>query len=160
VTHGLSKSQIQTKIKKVTSSIDWPARLLALRRKLKLDQDQMATELGVGREWVSRLERERGKFSTYVKEKIDRLENANSHQLGDMESRSSMNESQAVYGGGRIITPSEFQAGPANQPERQTIEALFTKYLDVAEQVPGGLGHAWVQVKLHLKIDDLEKLIE
>ncbi len=58
-----------------------------------------------------------------------------------------------------IISPSD-NASPLAAPDRAAIEALFTKYLDVAEQVPGGLGHAWVQVKLHLKIDDLEKLIE
>ena len=135
---------------------NWTERLSTLRSALKLDQTAMGKNLGVAREWVSRLENGKGEFSPTIKAVIARMED----DLRTHRSSRSVAGSQAVYGGGRIITPSEFQAGPANQPERQTIEALFTKYLDVAEQVPGGLGHAWVQVKLHLKIDDLEKLIE
>lgn len=62
-----------------------------------------------------------------------------------------------------VASPPRMQLNPAYAtppaaPTRAQIEARVRAFLDAAEQVPGGLGYAWVQVGLHLNPATLEAL--
>lgn len=168
VTRPQGKSQMRSNDKKVTSLNNWPARLLALRRKLKYDQEQMAGELGVGREWVSRLEREKGTFSSYVKEKIERLEHAASHHNIDPSSHVAVEEPSAHFGerlkskpplhnrdlqrtppstqtpaqSGRVISPndSHLPLVPPNPPSAQDVRAYVELLLAATDGDPKRVG--------------------
>ncbi len=56
-----------------------------------------------------------------------------------------------------LISTAPFHSAPA-APDRERIEEHVRQWLDRAEEVPGGLGYAWGQVRLHLRLDDLDKL--
>jgi transcriptional regulator with XRE-family HTH domain len=70
----------------------WAERLLALRKKLRWDQDEMGRFIGRGREWVSRLENGKGEFSDYVMLKVAELERMQSHH-GDVTYDQAMHSS-------------------------------------------------------------------
>ncbi len=57
----------------------------------------------------------------------------------------------------RVISADPSHPAPA-APDRERIEEHVRQWLDRAEEVPGGLGYAWGQVRLHLRREDLDHL--
>ncbi len=57
----------------MTSNATWAERIRTLRHRLKLDQDEMGVLLGVSREWVSKLEKEKEPPSERVQLKLEKL---------------------------------------------------------------------------------------
>lgn len=57
----------------MTSSLSWGERIRTLRKRLSLDQDQMGQELGLSREWVSKLETGKEEPSERVQLKVEKI---------------------------------------------------------------------------------------
>lgn len=78
---------------------------MTLRRRLDIDQKQMGDLLGVSREWVSRLERDRGEFSEIIRLKIEELEKGKSSHKRDGDSHAgTASEDHARHGTSETIT--------------------------------------------------------
>ena len=48
----------------------------------------------------------------------------------------------------------------AREPTRAQIAAYVERYLDQAQRTPGGLGHAWFQIRKHLDLAELKRMEE
>lgn len=122
--------------------------LLLLRKRLRLDQEEMGRLLGVTRSFVSRMERDRFEISAATAERMEEIAAKNGINLMSLLAVNAMapaalEEGQAPY--------SAAPAAPAaGTPTRAAIEARVRAFLDAAERVPGGLGYASIQVQLHL----------
>ncbi|HEY0966950.1 MAG TPA: hypothetical protein VGD88_06145 [Opitutaceae bacterium] len=129
------------------------------------DGTQAAAQLGVTKEWVSKLRSGKGTFSETMKCRIRDLERLNSVQSAKVE------ESQADYGmpSGRVEDPSPDRqkmrinpsfALPPPAPTRAEIEKYLAAYLDLAEQLPGGIPGAFFEVTEALPIERLRRRLE
>lgn len=47
--------------------------------------------------------------------------------------------------------------GPASAPTRADVEAYLKTYLDLAERIPGAVGHAYIEITAALPLDKLRR---
>lgn len=58
----------------------------------------------------------------------------------------------------RMIQPQFAAAHP--EPTRRMILEYLERYLAAAERIPGGLGHTWIELRKHFRIEELKNLEE
>lgn len=117
------------------------------------DMSRVASRMGISRQTLYKALNGEPSLKTLKKLTDVELSLESGKSDGDMV----MEEGQQAYGArGR----SRFLAAQrqAIQPTRAQIEARFAAYLDAAERVPGGLGHAWALACIHFNPTALEAL--
>lgn len=163
--------------------MDLVERLIAVQSLLGLKGYEIAEELRITPEWYSKVKGRREDPSDVLELRLGELlrrrgldadsffedatsgaVNEDAPKIGERTQRKlPLQEVKHVRDSTnrRLIAPGDSHAPSyPTTPTRAEIEQRLARYLDVAERVPGGLGHAWVQVKLHLKTEDLEQLME
>lgn len=125
--------------------------LLLLRKRLRLDQEEMGRLLGVTRSFVSRMERDRFEISPATAERMEELALRHGINLTSLLGPSGTEVPEALE---EEAAPFD-TAGGDPFLSREQIEARLKEYLDLAEKVPGGLGYAWGQVCIHLSKEPL-----
>jgi DNA-binding XRE family transcriptional regulator len=140
------------------------AELRRLRESMGLDQVQMGRLIGVGREWVSKLENDKQEFSEFVRLKLTSIMASGptvaialAEDPAPFNSGKSLLVSTALRGG---VSRSERMqvnpafATPAAMPTRHDCEAHIAAYLDAAAHVPGGYAIALHKIKRALPLDE------
>jgi len=141
-----------------------PERLFQLRRQMNLDQHEMGNLLGVSREWVSKLENGKGKFSRAV------LAGMELHERERKSVAHSVAEPPAPYIKSRSQTPGTRTGAPirlspmvdprhASKPSpigRSEVESYLALLLDAAtdDGEPENFSYILRMLKKHLPLDE------
>ncbi|MEM0967696.1 MAG: helix-turn-helix transcriptional regulator [Verrucomicrobiota bacterium] len=116
------------------------------RRRMGLNQSQMAQRLSIDRTYLSSIETGRKVPSDPLTERILVLaQSANVDLPETLKER--VSEMAARYGFTRARTEDPMQVGPRGEPTRANIELIVRDYLDAAEAASGGLGHAYHKLR-------------
>jgi transcriptional regulator with XRE-family HTH domain len=138
-------------------------RFSEVRAKLGLTQQQLADKLFVSQNYIAQLEGGRKtKPSAALINGLERLANP---MLGSID-QSTMREAPAPYFASASRQDSDpltmarrapvqlnpSYSLPAEQPTDKHCQAYFAEYLQRAKQVPGAIGHTWVELTAHFPL--------
>jgi transcriptional regulator with XRE-family HTH domain len=134
------------------------ANLRVLRAERGMTMQQLADKLGAGLTTVQNWEHGAVPRPAMVR-KISELFGVPtvallSEPIGPMI----LQEPQATYTARPRVKINPAFARPAEQPTREQVEAKVSAFLDAAEEVPGGIGHAWALACIHFNPTTLEAL--
>ena len=149
-----------------------------MRHQLGITQQQLADALALTRNYVAKIESGMQTPSLRVLRSLESLRVDKTHKLstsGSMVANESfdvtgaLNPPPSVYVDPRkekspLASDVQEEAGqmlrpehqPRHEPTETTIREHIEKYLAAARAAPGGIGHAWIQVRKHLRVDDFE----
>ena len=133
----------------------WKYRLRQLRRDLSFIQEEMAERLGITREWYSKLESGREQVSELIARRIVDLEREN---LLAQIAAASQPETELATKGPKGERAPKSPADDTVAPNVQDCLDYFRAYMLYMSQVPGGVGHAWVQLQLHFPFTHIDRL--
>jgi len=117
-----------------TSREEWARLLRRVRDDLNFDQEEMGAELGVTREWISKLENRREDFSELIILKLKALQHGGSSMA--------------------VGEPSSLFGGPAPN-EEALVDELDKSFQEIISSAKGDLGRlGWIREQLaaHLAI--------
>lgn len=129
-------------------------RLRRLRGEAGLTQTQMADALVIGRSYYNRIEKGAREPSPRLVQQVNLIERHGVHLLHTDALKSEHNMNRRVRD---VLREDEASYHPADSTERECRQ-YFDRYIRRATRIPGALGHALVQMKLHLKLSDLDEL--
>lgn len=142
-------------------------RFRTIRRELDLTQDQLAKRLLISRNYVAKIEAglqepavrlvrdlEALRVDSVNKASTSTIEEGRQQKYGERSPPSAPLQGQAPM----RINPG-FEP-PQAHPTRAMVEEYIRRYLDAAEKIPGGIPHAMIELRKHLRIQDLDELQE
>lgn len=123
------------------TKINFPERIERLWKNSGLTQQELADRLLIDRSYLNRLMKGKKQPSDRLWHQITLLE-----KLGVPQGHYFQEEATHMI------------VNETSEPTRDNCEEHLRRYLDRAETIAGGVGHAWVQLQLHFSITDLERL--